>query len=95
MRLLDMASIAHDLHDEDATTYGPTLAQHLAAAALAVAAARTHQLYGQHLAPWLAMREFTEMVRSGIRCGCAGLMCGQARMGGVGSDWYQVGDMCT
>ncbi|EFJ47368.1 hypothetical protein VOLCADRAFT_92175 [Volvox carteri f. nagariensis] len=54
MRLLELASIVHDIHDADTNTFSPVLSPHLPAA-LAVAAARMHHLYGQHLTPWLAM----------------------------------------
>ncbi|GLI66323.1 hypothetical protein VaNZ11_010102 [Volvox africanus] len=53
-RLLEMASIVHDIHDADANTFCPALAPHMPAA-LAVAAVQMHILYGQYLAPWLSI----------------------------------------
>ncbi|GIL74409.1 hypothetical protein Vretifemale_4288 [Volvox reticuliferus] len=53
-RLLEMASIAHDIHDADANIFCPALAPHMPAA-LAVAAVQMHILYGQHLVPWLGI----------------------------------------
>ncbi|GLC35244.1 hypothetical protein PLESTB_000585900 [Pleodorina starrii] len=52
MRLLEMASIAHDIHDADTATYCAALTPHMPAA-IGVAAVHLHKLYGQHLGPWL------------------------------------------
>ena len=67
-RLLEMATIAHELHDADNDIYvggpmgaaggggGGGFGSHLAGAS-AVAAVQLHGLYGAHLRPWLAAGE--------------------------------------